>query len=194
MKEIYTIQTNNINALMEYVGKYGSKGYTIQSCSHKDEIWYSVTFFEVGLSSETIRKEIHSSSRYQLGETETTERYMLKNADGDVLKRFNGFYAVSSIKEKSLKGLLLFGCLPWDDNPITWIQEGRLVGQWFASIGDNQFALSRNHFVTCSLFDFCLQRLSVDSNMVFSIRDNTPVLSVDGVDGYELIEVAGFLK
>ena len=196
MNGLYTIQTNNVNALVDYVYTLGhADHFSIQPYLKDGQVWHSVTFTNIALSSLHILRDVHLCSRYQLGGSEASKQYTIKDENGVVLDRFDSlFYAVYSIKERSIKGLVLFGCMPWDNIPITEIQVGKLQGMWFTPIWEDRVSLSKERILSCSLFDFSLQPLAINPDLRVVRKASRIVLALGNTEMYELVAIQGFIQ
>lgn len=194
MNGIYTIETNNVNALMDYVHRLGRvQSFDIHPYFRNGEVWHSVSFVNLELPPDHLLQDVHLCPKYQLGDRNTPSRYTVFDNSGVVLERFGAlFYAVYSIHERMIKGIFLFGCLPWDDNPITFVQDGKPAGSWFIPIWEDQVVISKDHFVSCSLFDFSLQRINFHPDLILSRKASRLALELNGVELYDLIEIKGF--
>jgi hypothetical protein len=193
---IYTITTDNPNALAEYFRLSGScDDIQIAPFVLDGRLQYSVTLANPALDHQRFLKDISIYRPYNLSPIQEVDyrSYRIWEDLNRYAADLSGkIFAVVSKDGGAVEGLAVFGCMPWDNIPVSKVNYGTLAGQWLASIWMDKPKISMSGVLKASLFDFSLRPLNNKKGTLLQQRNGQLVLLDGPHETHILFEVKRF--
>ncbi len=194
---IYTIVTDNPNALAEYFRlSGGADDVQVSPFSHAGTVLYAVTLLNPSLDHDRLLNDITVHSQYDLSSIKEAdfELYRLWENGSRIAADMSGsIYAVVSKESGVVEGLFVFGCMPWDNAPVTFVGvDGCVKGNWLASIWSDKAKVSMSGILKASIYDFTLRPLNCKKGTQLLKRGGQLVLVNGQHETHNLIPVNKF--
>ena len=193
---IYTITTDNPNGLTEYFRLSGScDDIQITPFVLDGRLLYSVTLVNPALDHQRFLEDISVYHPYDLSPIKQGdyESYRIWEDLNRYVADLSGkIFAVVSKDSGTVEGLAVFGCMPWDNIPVSRVNYGTLAGQWLASIWADKPKISMSGVLKASLFDFSLRPFKNKKGTLLQQRNGQLVLLDDSHETHVLVEVVRF--